>query len=44
MAGIRRGYLGHGTGIHRGHVAVLAAPALGQTATPTVTSALMVQV
>jgi hypothetical protein len=29
MAGIRRGYLGRGTGIHRGHVAVLAAPAFG---------------
>jgi hypothetical protein len=32
MAGIRRGYLGQGTGIHRGHGAALAGLAFGQTA------------
>jgi hypothetical protein len=33
IAGIHRGSFGDGTGIHRGHFAVLAAPAFGQTAT-----------
>lgn len=32
MAGIRRGSLGNGTGIHRGHGAALAGLAFGQTA------------
>jgi hypothetical protein len=34
VGGINRGYVGDGMGIRRGHFAVLAAPAFGQTATP----------